>query len=144
MSSKLAVPGAPVALVTGAAGGLGRAAVAKLRERGMRVFAADRALADIPCGAPVGVMSMDVTDEAAVTTCINRVLGDWGRLDHVIHLAGCAGAGPLTSVTREEWQRVIDTNLTSAFLIAKAAHEALEATRGSLVLTASTNGLNAL
>jgi len=142
MTSKPALPGSPVALVTGAAGGLGRAAVAKLRERGMRVFAADRALAEIPCGAPVAVMSMDVTAEAAVVACIDRVLDDWGRLDHVIHLAGCAGAGPLTSVTREEWQRVIDTNLTSAFLLAKAAHGAPKATRGSLILTASTNGLN--
>jgi 3-oxoacyl-[acyl-carrier protein] reductase len=142
MASPSAVPGTPVALVTGAAGGLGRAAVAKLRERGMRVFAADRALAEIPCGAPVGVMSVDVTDEAAIHACIERVLSEWGRLDHVVHLAGCAGAGPLTAVTRDEWQRVLDTNLTSAFLLAKAAYEALSATRGSLVLTASTNGLN--
>lgn len=142
MASPSAVPGTPVALVTGAAGGLGRAAVAKLRERGMRVFAADRALAEIPCGAPVGVMSVDVTDEAAIYACIERVLSEWGRLDHVVHLAGCAGAGPLTAVTRDEWQRVLDTNLTSAFLLAKAAYEALSATRGSLVLTASTNGLN--
>lgn len=137
-----ALPGTPVALVTGAAGGLGRAAVAKLRERGMRVFAADRALAEIPCGAPVGVMSVDVTDEQAVTACIERVLNDWGRLDNVIHLAGCAGSGPLTSVSRDEWDRVIDTNLTSAFLLAKAVHSALAATRGSLILTSSTNGLN--
>lgn len=142
MASPSAVPGTPVALVTGAAGGLGRAAVAKLRERGMRVFAADRALAEIPCGAPVGVMSVDVTDEAAIHACIARVLSEWGRLDHVVHLAGCAGAGPLTAVTRDEWQRVLDTNLTSAFLLAKASYEALAATRGTLVLTASTNGLN--
>ena len=142
MASPSAVPGTPVALVTGAAGGLGRAAVAKLRERGMRVFAADRALAEIPCGAPVGVMSVDVTDEAAINACVQRILREWGRLDHVVHLAGCAGEGPLTAVSRDEWQRVIDTNLTSAFLLAKAAYEALSATRGSLVLTASTNGLN--
>ncbi|MGA0053966.1 MAG: SDR family NAD(P)-dependent oxidoreductase [Steroidobacteraceae bacterium] len=142
MSMSSAVPGTPVALVTGAAGGLGRAAVAKLRERGMRVFAVDRALAEIPCGAPVGVMSVDVTDEAAIGVCIERVLTEWGRLDHVVHLAGCAGVGPLTSVTRDEWQRILDTNLTSAFLLAKASYEALAATRGSLVLTASTNGLN--
>jgi len=136
------LPGTPVALVTGAAGGLGRAAVAKLRERGIRVFAADRALAEIPCGAPMGVMSVDVTDEHAIATCIDRVLNDFGRLDHVIHLAGCAGSGPLTSVSRDDWNRVIDTNLTSAFLLAKAAYAALAATRGSLILTSSTNGLN--
>lgn len=142
MAFKPVLPGTPVALVTGAAGGLGRAAVAKLRERGMRVFAADRALAEIPCGAPVGVMSVDVTDEQAIVGCIDRVLNDFGRLDHVIHLAGCAGSGPLTTVSRDDWNRVIDTNLTSAFLLAKAAYAALAATRGSLILTSSTNGLN--
>jgi len=138
----VATPGTPVALITGAAGGLGRATVARLRERGMRVVATDRALAEIPCGAPLTVASLDVTDEAAIAAIIARVLGELGRLDHVVHLAGVAGSGPLDSVSREDWQRVLDTNLTSAFLIAKATHAALAASRGTLTLTSSTNGLN--
>jgi NAD(P)-dependent dehydrogenase (short-subunit alcohol dehydrogenase family) len=138
----VATPGTPVALITGAAGGLGRATVARLRERGMRVVATDRALAEIPCGAPLTVASLDVTDEAAIAAIIARVLGELGRLDHVVHLAGVAGSGPLNSVSREDWQRVLDTNLTSAFLIAKATRAALAASRGTLTLTSSTNGLN--
>jgi len=129
-------------LITGAAGGLGRATVARLRERGMRVVATDRALAEIPCGAPLTVASLDVTDEVAIAAVVARVLGELGRLDHVVHLAGVAGRGPLDEVSREAWQQVLDTNLTSAFLIAKATHAALAATRGTLTLTSSTNGRN--
>jgi len=138
----VAKPGTPVALVTGAAGGLGLATVARLRERGMHVVATDRVLAEIPCGAPLTVISLDVTDESAITAVVARVLDELGRLDHVVHLAGIAGSGPLDSVSREAWQHAIDTNLTSAFLIAKATHAALAASRGTLTLTSSTNGLN--
>jgi len=138
----VATPGTPVALITGAAGGLGRATVARLRERGMRVVATDRALAEIPCGAPLTVASLDVTDEVAIAAVVARVLGELGRLDHVVHLAGVAGRGPLDEVSRDAWQQVLDTNLTSAFLIAKATHAALAATRGTLTLTSSTNGRN--
>jgi NAD(P)-dependent dehydrogenase (short-subunit alcohol dehydrogenase family) len=134
--------GTAVALVTGAAGGLGRATVARFRDRGLRVVATDLALADSPCGAPMTVASLDVTDEAAVVATVARVLETHGRLDHVVHLAGAAGSGPIDSVSRAEWQRLIDVNLTSAFLLAKAVHTALAATRGTLTLTSSTNGIN--
>lgn len=134
--------GTPVAFVTGAAGGLGRAAVARLRERGLRVFATDLTLAAIPCGTPVAVASVDVTDEASIEAGVAAALAEFGRLDHVVHLAGAAGAGPLVDVSVTEWRRLMDVNLTSAFLIAKATHSALVASRGSLTLTSSTNGLN--
>ncbi|MFZ9667385.1 MAG: SDR family NAD(P)-dependent oxidoreductase [Steroidobacteraceae bacterium] len=134
--------GSPVALITGAAGGLGRAAVAKLRERGMRVVATDLALAEIPCGAPLTVASLDVTDEAAISAVLERVLTEFGRLDHVIHLAGAAGRGPVDEVSVLEWNRLLEINLTSAFMLAKAVHQALRETRGSLTLAASSNGLN--
>lgn len=134
--------GAPVAFVTGAAGGLGRAAVARLRERGMRVFATDLHLAAIPCGTPVAVASVDVADESSVAAGIAAALGEFGRIDHVVHLAGAAGAGPLAAVSLADWRRLIDVNLTSAFLLAKAAYAYLAASQGSLTLTSSTNGLN--
>lgn len=138
----MATMGSPVALITGAAGGLGRAAVAKLRERGMRVVATDLALAEIPCGAPLTVASLDVTDEAAISAVLERVLTEFGRLDHVIHLAGAAGRGPVDEVSVLEWNRLLEINLTSAFMLAKAVHQALRETRGSLTLAASSNGLN--
>lgn len=132
-----------VILVTGAAGGLGRACVARLRERGARVIAWDRALADIPCGASsLSVASVDVTDEAAVRQGVAGIEAEHGRLDHVVHLAGAAGRGPIDSVTRDEWQRLLDVNLTSAFLIAQAVHAGLARSRGSITFASSSNAIN--
>lgn len=138
----MSIAGSTVALVTGAAGGLGRATLARLRERGWQLVAWDRALAEIPCAAPLSAMSVDVTDEAAVQAGVRRIVEELGRLDHVVHLAGAAGRGPIDVVSRAEWQQLLDVNLTSAFLLAKASHEALARSRGSLVLMASTNALN--
>jgi NAD(P)-dependent dehydrogenase (short-subunit alcohol dehydrogenase family) len=134
---------APVAFVTGAAGGIGRATVSALRARGMRIFGADIALASIPCGDPSFVTAaLDVTSERAVDDAVAAALAAFGRLDHVVHLAGRAGQGPIDAVSLDDWQAVIDVNLTSAFLLAKAVHGALRESQGTLTLMASTNGLN--
>jgi 3-oxoacyl-[acyl-carrier protein] reductase len=133
----------PVAFVTGAAGGIGRAAVAALRARRMRVFGTDLALAEIPCGEPDFLTaSLDVTDERAVLQSVARARAEFGRIDHVVHLAGRAGAGPVTAVSRADWDALLAVNLTSAFLLAKAAFEPLRASRGSLTLMSSSNGRN--
>ena len=135
--------GRQVALVTGAAGGIGRATVALLRERGFCIVAADLSVAAIPCGVnDFLTLNLDVCDEAAIARGIAQTLQSFGRLDHVVHLAGKAGTGPLSAVSRVDWDDVLAVNLTSAFLIAKAAAEPLAAARGSLTLMASTNGIN--
>jgi NAD(P)-dependent dehydrogenase (short-subunit alcohol dehydrogenase family) len=134
---------APVAFVTGAAGGIGRATVSALRARGLRIYATDIALAAIPCGQPDFVAaSLDVTSEAAIGEQVAAALASFGRLDHVVHLAGRAGAGSLDATTLADWHAIVDVNLTSAFLLARAAHAALRESRGTLTLMASTNGLN--
>lgn len=133
----------PVAFVTGAAGGIGREVLQRLRGDGMRVYATDRTLAAIPCGdAAVRTASLDVTDEPAIVAAVRDCVAAFGRVDHAIHLAGEAGSGPIEAVTRTEWQRLLDVNLTSAFLLARAAREPLRATQGSLTLMASSNALN--
>jgi NAD(P)-dependent dehydrogenase (short-subunit alcohol dehydrogenase family) len=135
--------GRPVAFITGAAGGLGRAAVDALRARGMRLYATDLALAALPCGDPDFVAaSLDVADEAAVAAQVGQALQEFGRIDHVVHLAGRAGAGPIDAVSSADWHRLLEINLSSAFFLAKAAHAALAASRGSLLLTSSTNARN--
>jgi NAD(P)-dependent dehydrogenase (short-subunit alcohol dehydrogenase family) len=134
---------APVAFVTGAAGGIGRATVAAMRRRGLRVFATDRALAAIPCGeADFIAESLDVTDPAAIEARVAQASQAFGRIDHVVHLAGRAGRGPLAEVSLQEWRDLLEVNLTSAFTLAKAVAAPLAVTRGSLTLMASTNGLN--
>jgi len=136
-------PAQPVAFVTGASGGLGRATVAMLRARRMAVVATDLALAAIACGEPgFSAASLDVTDEGAIAARVAQALAEFGRIDHVIHLAGRAGHGPIDAVSRADWNAVLDVNLTSAFMLAKAVHAPLAASRGTLTLVSSTNGLN--
>ena len=133
-----------VALVTGAAGGIGRATVAALMRDGYSVTAVDLALAALPCAfdAPLQQVSADVTDEADVVRAVSGCVEHFGALDCVVHLAGAVGKGPLVDVAASDWRRLLEVNLTSAFLLAKASHEALRARRGSLVLISSTNALN--
>jgi len=135
---------ARVALVTGAAGGIGRETVAALMRGGFSVAAVDLALADLPCAfdAPFEAISADVTDESAVAGAVERCVRRFGALDCVVHLAGAVGRGPLVEVSAADWRRLLDVNLTSAFLLAKAAHPHLRKSRGTLVLVSSTNGLN--
>lgn len=135
---------ARVALVTGAAGGIGRATVDALMRGGFAVAAVDLALADLPCAfdAPFEAISADVTDESAVASAVERCVRRFGALDCVVHLAGAVGSGPLVEVSAADWRRLLDLNLTSAFLLAKAAHPHLRDRRGTLVLASSTNGIN--
>ena len=137
-------PPARVALVTGAAGGIGRATVDALMRGGFAVAAVDLALADLPCAfdAPFEAISADVTDESAVAGAVERCVRRFGGIDCVVHLAGAVGRGPLVEVSAADWRRLLDVNLTSAFLLAKAAHPHLRDRRGTLVLVSSANGLN--
>jgi 3-oxoacyl-[acyl-carrier protein] reductase len=131
-----------VVLVTGAAGGIGREVVVRLHARGHRVVATDSALADLPCTGPVVAMPLDVTDESAVLDCVSLVIARYSRLDHVVHLAGRAGSGPLERVSGEEWDEIVAVNLGAAHRVARACREALIASSGSLILTASSNAFN--
>ena len=136
-------PVRPVALVTGAAGGIGTAVVARMLDAGCAVVASDLGLADLPCATarPFAAVPADVTRESDVKALVDTTLERFGRLDRVVHLAGATGHGPIDAVTLEDWQRLLDVNLTSAFLLARACHPALAESRGVLVLTASTNAL---
>lgn len=129
-----------VAWITGAAGGIGRAVVERFAAQGWHVHATDL----VPDGADAGLAEwrcVDVTDESAVAVCADALVRAHGRIDAVVHLAGRVGRGPLTAVGLDDWRALLEVNLTSAFLVARAAHTGLAAARGALVLTASTNAL---
>jgi NAD(P)-dependent dehydrogenase (short-subunit alcohol dehydrogenase family) len=136
-------PATQVAFVTGAAGGIGRAVVNRLAVSGMRVCATDVApLAVAAERAELLALRVDVTDADAIAQALAACVARFGRVDHVVHLAGRAGAGSIDTVSIDEWRTLLDTNLTSAFLVARAAHAPLRASRGSLTLMASTNARN--
>ncbi|MDN3564479.1 SDR family oxidoreductase [Paeniroseomonas aquatica] len=126
----------PVALVTGAARGIGRAVAARLARDGWQVVAADR---DPGEAAPPGrSVRADVADEAAVARLVQGIAEQEGRLDALVCNAGFMIRKPLGTLTLAEWNAVLGTNLTSTFLLVRAAEAMLRAGRGAVVTIAST------
>jgi 3-oxoacyl-[acyl-carrier protein] reductase len=113
-----------VAVVTGAARGLGAAIAAELAARGATVVAAD--LDAQP--------SVDVADPAAVEALFARVVRDHGRVDMLVNNAGVGAVAPSEELPLEVWSQTIAVNLTGTFLCAQAAARVmLPARRGVIV-----------
>ena len=123
-----------VALVTGGTSGIGLASAERFRAEGATVVTLDVG------GEPDHVV--DVRDEAAVQGAVDAVATEHGRIDIVVNSAGVAGGGPVHLVGLEDWQRVLDVNLTGTFLVSKhALRHMLEARSGSIVNIASVEGI---
>ncbi|HEU4438609.1 MAG TPA: 3-oxoacyl-ACP reductase FabG [Methylomirabilota bacterium] len=115
------------ALVTGAARGIGRAIATRLAGDGLRVALLDRDADGVEEAARAvgrGAMALggDVTRTKDIDEAIARVEREWGRLDVLVNNAGITGRSfPIWELTDEDWQRVIDVDLTSVFLCCRAA-----------------------
>jgi len=124
-----------VALVTGAASGLGLATADRFAKEGAVVVGGDVTAAD-------GVRMLDVRDEAAIAALVDSIVADHGRLDVVVNYAGVAGGGPVHLVDGGEWDRVLEVNLKGTFLVNKhALRPMLEQRSGSIINIASVEGL---
>lgn len=108
-----------VAVVVGGASGIGAAISSALEADGCRVVVADLA-AD-----PTTGLSVDVTDEASVAALFAAVLAEHGRVDVVVNSAGVSTLGLLSELDVAEFRRVVDVNLTGAFLVLKHAASAV-------------------
>ncbi|MBC9179004.1 SDR family oxidoreductase [Pseudoroseomonas ludipueritiae] len=126
----------PVALVTGGAHGIGAGIAAHLAGKGWRVVTADLKPAPDASGRHV---QADTADEAAVATLLDGIAAREGRLDAMVCNAGIMVRKPVEELSLAEWQRVLGTNLTSTFLLARAGAKLLRASgRGAIVTIAST------
>ncbi len=125
-----------VALVTGAAHGIGLAISARLAQEGWRVVIADRQQAQP--GFAARCVQADVSDEAAVNALVDGVRQQEGRLDALVCNAGFMIRKPIRELTLAEWNSVLGTNLTSTFLLVRAAEDLLRAARGAILTIAST------
>jgi NAD(P)-dependent dehydrogenase (short-subunit alcohol dehydrogenase family) len=134
-----------VALVTGAASGIGAACVARFAQEGARIAGFD--LSDAPASwstvAPGGIFRRgDVRDETAVAETVAAVVEHYGRIDVVVNAAGVGGGGPVHILPTEEWDRVVDINLKGTYLVCKyALARMLERGEGNVVNIASIEGL---
>ena len=145
--------GRPVALVTGGSRGLGRAIALDLAAQGHDVAVTARSRADAQAAAdaivrahPAGrahAVALEVTDAASVARAVAAVADALGPLTVLVNNAGIQRLGSVLEQTEADWNAVIGTNLTGAFLVAQAVARRMveQGSGGSIVNIASAAGL---
>jgi 2-dehydro-3-deoxy-D-gluconate 5-dehydrogenase len=131
-----------VAIVTGGNGGIGLGIARGLADAGADIAVVGRneaksnaAVADLEArGVEAIAIATDVTDKAAVADMVEHVIGEFGRIDILVNNAGINIRKPPHVLELDEWESVIDTNLTSAFLCSKAVYPFMKAAGGGKVI----------
>ncbi len=141
-----------VAVVTGAASGLGCGLAQGLVEAGAAVAFCDvddagakEAAATSSASARAIALHMDVTDEDAVAAAFDQVLRHWGRVDIAVCAAGIAPAYDLVDTPVKLWRLALEINLTGYFLVAREAARIMRAQGdgGAMIMLSSKSGLDA-
>ncbi len=137
-----------VMMVTGASSGIGLACAERFVREGAVVHGFDvsekpAAWAEIEKDAPGSTFTVgDVRDEAAQNAWAAEVKAAHGRIDSMVTAAGVASGGPVHLIPTEEWQRVVDINLTGTMLSVKAVIDTmLEQRSGTIITVASVEGM---
>jgi NAD(P)-dependent dehydrogenase (short-subunit alcohol dehydrogenase family) len=141
-----------VALVTGAASGIGAACALRFAREGARIAGFDlakpseEAWAELRKAAPEAVFTaVDVRDEGAVAAAVAGVAARFGRIDVLVNAAGVSGSGAVDALDAAEWDRIVDVNLKGTFLVSKHVLQRMLAQRsGSVIHLASIEGLEAM
>jgi NAD(P)-dependent dehydrogenase (short-subunit alcohol dehydrogenase family) len=139
-----------VAIVTGAARGIGKGIAQRLLEEGAKVWICDVNLE----GVAASVIALgkygeiaggytDVADRESVQATVDAVVAKWGKLDIIVNNAGIAHHAALLDVTDLDWDRIMDVNLRGAFLGTQIAARQMvkQGNGGAIVNIGSTNGL---
>jgi NAD(P)-dependent dehydrogenase (short-subunit alcohol dehydrogenase family) len=135
---------AGVAVVTGAAKGIGAAIADALADAGYALALIDREDASPQARGGLAVRG-DVSDLADVRDFADATLERFGTVDVLVNNAGISSIGPAETTSAEEWRRVIDINLTGPFLLCQAfGARMLERGAGAIVNVASIAGLHGL
>ena len=128
-----------VALVTGAAQGIGRQICLTLVDQGCRVIGADVAPVEIDGVTPIAV---DVADEVAIDSAVTDVENDAGAIDMLVLNAGVLSKASLAETTTAEWDRQLRVNLTGPFLLSRRVVPGMAARGfGRVVLIGSSAGI---
>jgi 3-oxoacyl-[acyl-carrier protein] reductase len=134
-----------IALVTGASRGIGRAIAQLIASRGGVVVAAarsdhaDAAVEEIrTAGGRAEAIALDVTERGAAENTIAVVIERHGRLDILVNNAGVARDQLLLRMKREDWDAVLETNLTGAFALTQAALKPMIRQRGGRIICISS------
>jgi len=139
------------ALVTGAGAGIGRMAAITMATAGARVAvtdidgkAANAVAGEIAdAGGEAEAFELDVADEAAIAAAVERTHAAFGRLDILVNNAGVTKRIPTEEFPSEDWQKILDVNLTAAFVACReAGRHMLAAGGGRIINVASIMGLS--
>lgn len=142
-----------VALVTGAASGIGAETARQFAAQGAIVYCADiradaaeaTARAIRAAGGRAHGLEMDVTSAASIKAAVAAVLADQERIDTVVNNAGITIVGSIMDLTEDEWDRELNINLKSIFLVSRAVWPQMQKQGGGAILnTASIAGVTAI
>lgn len=139
-----------VAIVTGASRGIGRAVALRLAVEGRHVVCVSRSQGPLDelvkeiqaAGGSASALTCDISDFDAISSMIETVVKDQGRLDILVNNAGITKDNLILRMSNEEWDDVINTNLKSVFVACRAAARPMMKNKfGRIVNIASTSGL---
>lgn len=138
-----------VALITGAASGIGRASALRLAQEGASVMLADineaglkeTAVEIAALGVKTETFVLDVTNFVQCKEVVAATIASFGKLDVLCNIAGIAMARHLKDITEEEWSRIVNINLNSVFFLSQAALPHLLESKGNIINMASTAAL---
>jgi NAD(P)-dependent dehydrogenase (short-subunit alcohol dehydrogenase family) len=142
-----------IALVTGAASGIGAACARRFAAEGAQVAGVDLqkpvggSWDQVLAHAPKSTFceGVDVRDEGQVQAAVDAAVASFGRIDVLVNAAGVGGGGAAHELATEEWDRVVDINLKGSFLVAKhVLGHMLEQGSGSVIHLASVEGLEGM
>lgn len=139
-----------VAYITGGSKGIGYGIAKALLEQGMSVAITSRDLSSAQRAADsltkdsskILALQSDVSTLTNEKTAVQKVLDHFGKLDVLVANAGVGHYAPIESLTEEDWNSTIDTNLTGVFHSVKASIEALKESKGYIITIASLAGTN--
>ena len=136
-----------VALVTGAARGIGLATTHQFLAKGWRVAMVDWDGDELAHSAKdlenVITLNYDISQTQDVARVVSKTLEAFGQLDALVNNAGVADFGPIEETDFDRWRRIMSINLDGTFLLSQAATDALKASKGAIVNIGSISGLRA-
>lgn len=146
MNEQATKPDAPVALITGAGRGIGRAIAAELFRRGYRLVLVSRSEVDLHATAATIqaprdatlIAPADVARAGDLERVVAATIARFGRVDAVVHNAGYGPVLSIEQTTADEWSRVINTNLTAAATLARLAWPIFKRQGGGVLVNISS------